>query len=60
MRDITNPKEIEQYKEELTSERLKQQKQSKDYDVNEDGEIETCSTCGTPLNSHSHCPKCDY
>ena len=38
-----------------------EQKQKGDYaDRLDDGSLECCDDCGTPLNSHDHCPRCDY
>lgn len=59
MKDLTNIFEIEKYKEELKEHRLKEQKDKNDYAYLEDGSIEKC-ICGMPLNSHDHCPRCDY
>ncbi|WP_299116897.1 hypothetical protein [uncultured Winogradskyella sp.] len=51
-------KSIEQLKweEELMNNRLKDQQQKKDYNE----EKEKCLDCGSYLNSHDHCPRCDY
>ncbi len=47
---------IEQtWNESLKDSRLKEQKQNKDYN----DEMEKCE-CGSYLNSHDHCPICDY
>ena len=51
--------EQEQYEEDLREQRHIEQKRNNDYDINEDGEREKCD-CGTSLNSHGHCPNCDY
>ena len=52
-------KEHEQFEESLLEQRYNEQKRNNDYDINEDGEIEKCE-CGNYLNSHGHCPQCDY
>jgi len=41
--------------ENLKDHRLKEQKWKKDYN----DEMERCE-CGCYLNSHDHCPRCDY
>ena len=48
----------EQFKweEALKDNRFKEQREKKDY--NED--MEKCWYCGSYLNSHDHCPLCDY
>ena len=43
------------WNETLKEYRLMEQKQKKDYN----NEMEKCE-CGTYLNSHDYCPKCDY
>ncbi len=48
------------YKEELRQERIARQKQKGDYSYYDEVEIERCEDCGAPLNSHGHCPHCDY
>ena len=58
MRELTDPFEIEQYKEELNEHRGNEQKANNDYDYGVDGEIEVCE-CGNPLNSHGWCYRCD-
>ena len=60
MKEITDPIEIERMRQDLFGARSSEQKQKKDYAYLEDGSIETCGNCGTPLNSHDHCPLCDY
>ena len=60
MKELTNPFEIEQYKEELRENRLNEQKDNEDYSYYSDGNIEVCDLCKTPINSHGHCPTCDY
>lgn len=61
MKEVTNPKEIQQMKDDLFDMRINEQKQKGDYaDRLDDGSLECCSDCGTPLNSHDHCPRCDY
>ena len=59
MRELTDPMEIEQHKEELLNARTSEQKQNADYDYDAEGNIEYCE-CGRALNSHGHCPRCDY
>ena len=60
-KDIENPiaerdiREQFNWDETIKENRLKEQKQKKDYN----NEMEKCE-CGTYLNSHDHCPKCDY
>ena len=51
--------EHELFEEALREQRYNEQKRNDDYDINEDGQIEKCE-CGQPLNSHGHCPRCDY
>lgn len=61
MRDVTDPREIEQMRQELFELRVKEQKEKRDYaDRLDDGSLERCDDCGTPINSHDHCPRCDY
>ena len=61
MRELTDPREIEQHKNELFDMRISEQKKNGDYaDRLDDGILECCRDCGTPLNSHDHCPRCDY
>lgn len=52
--------EQEVYEEELRENRKKEQLSKKDYSYLEGGEIEKCDDCGCPINSHDHCPNCDY
>lgn len=53
MREVTDPREIEEMKQE--------QKNKGDYaDRLNYGSLEKCGDCGTPINSHDHCPRCDY
>lgn len=40
--------------------RLYDQQESQDYSYDEEGMAERCDDCGTRLNSHGHCPNCDY
>ena len=51
-------REIE--KEQLRDIRLKEQKDNKDYSYEENGGIEICDNCKSYINSHGHCPRCDY
>jgi len=60
MKEVTNPTEIEQIKQQLFDQRIYEQKNKKDYDYDENGDIERCSDCGSYINSHGHCPKCEY
>lgn len=48
-------KEKEEEDEIMRDHREQQQKQNKDYNQ----EMEKCE-CGSYLNSHDHCPRCDY
>tara|TARA_R110002012_G_scaffold39003_1_gene108206 strand:- start:1263 stop:1418 length:156 start_codon:yes stop_codon:yes gene_type:complete len=50
-----NQQEFE-YKEELRQHRLREQKNNNDYS----SERELCDNCGAFINSHDHCPNCDY
>lgn len=59
MRELTNPREIAEYKENLLEQRYNEQKSKNDYDYDEDGNIERCE-CGRYINSNGHCPRCDY
>ena len=54
--DILKETENEQRKDA----RLKEQKDKKDYAYEENGAIEKCDDCGSCINSHGHCPRCDY
>lgn len=47
------------YEEELIEQRTKNQKEKDDFDYDEFGNAEKCE-CGRLLNSHGHCPRCDY
>lgn len=60
MKEFTNPFEIECCRQELLDQRQKKQKENNDYDYLEDGSPEKCDDCGSYINSHGHCPKCDY
>lgn len=40
--------------------RLQEQEDKKDYSYQEDGSKEKCEDCGAIINSHGHCPNCDY
>ena len=60
MKEITNPKEIEQMKEDLFDLRIDEQKHKKDYAYLDDRSIEICDDCKSHINSHGHCPRCDY
>jgi hypothetical protein len=51
--------EIEKWNEELLENRTKEQKDKDDYSYNDFGEPEKCE-CGRQINSHGHCPRCDY
>ena len=50
--------EMEKFFEELDEIRTIEQRQNKDYDYDENGNIEYCE-CGRPLNSHGWCFRCD-
>ena len=52
--------EMEQEKEHVKNNRLHMQQYNKDYSYEEDGSIEKCKDCGSFINSHGHCPVCDY
>ena len=45
---------------ETEKDQLKEQKSKSDYSYKEDGKIEECDDCRTPINSHGHCLRCDY
>ena len=47
-------------KEESIERRMEEQKQNGDYSFGPKGNIEHCDACGNPINSHGHCPACDY
>lgn len=49
-----------QWEDDVRQSRLSAQVQKNDYEFNDDGEKEKCEDCRTPLNSHGHCPNCDY
>ncbi len=55
---MNNPKskEQEEWEQGLLDARLNEQKSKQDYN----DEFETCSDCGSYLNYHDHCPRCDY
>lgn len=53
-------KEHQEFEEELRYNRQKEQKEKSDYDYDENGMPEKCDDCGAYLNSHGHCPRCDY
>jgi len=60
-KEVTDPREIEQIKQDLFDLRISEQEQIGDYaDRLDDGSFEKCNDCGTPINSHDHCPRCDY
>ena len=52
-------KEHAEFEESVREQRYNEQKQNKDYDYDNEGNIEYCD-CGMALNSHGHCPRCDY
>lgn len=60
MREITDPQEIAEYQEELLEARKNEQEENDDYDYDEYGNMETCEDCHSLINSHGHCPRCDY
>ena len=49
-----------EYEEGCKDARLKEQKDNEDYSYEDDGQIEKCDNCGSLINSHGHCPLCDY
>lgn len=52
-------KEIEE--QELIRLRIEHQRNSSDYDYDEEsGKAGRCGDCNSWLNSHGHCPRCDY
>ena len=58
--DLQEREEYEKYKEELKEQRLNEQERGSDYAYLENGELERCDNCGGFINSHDHCPNCDY
>ena len=61
MKVITDQREIEQIKQDLFDMRIEEQVREGDYaDRLEDGSLERCGDCGSYINSHDHCPRCDY
>lgn len=48
-----------EWKESCRQQRLSEQEMKQDYQIDNDGNYEMCG-CGRYLNSHSHCPNCDY
>ena len=52
--------DLESHKEELKDARLKEQEDNSDFAYLENGEIEKCDNCHSFINSHGHCPLCDY
>ena len=50
----------ENEKGQLKDVRLKEQQDKQDYSFEEDGSIEICDNCKSSINSHGHCPLCDY
>jgi len=51
--------ETEKWNEGLLDNRTREQKDNNDFSFMEDGGIEKCE-CGREINSHGHCPRCDY
>lgn len=49
-----------EFEEESRQNRLQEQEAEKDYYYEEDGGIEKCGDCRAAINSHGHCPNCDY
>ena len=49
-----------EWEEELLERSFEEQKAKKDYSYQDDGSIEKCDKCGSFINSHDHCPRCDY
>ena len=60
MKELIDRNEIEQHKQELLDQRKVEQKQSEDYSYEVDGRPEICDICRSYINSHGHCPRCDY
>lgn len=58
MENIT-PEEFEERESRMNA-RLNEQRVNNDYDYLDNGDIERCDDCGAPINSHGHCPNCDY
>jgi len=56
---MKTPKE-EKWIEELRQNRLNEQSHNNDYSYKQNGSIEKCDDCGSLINSHGHCPTCDY
>ena len=40
--------------------RIDEQKSKDDYTFDKDNNQEVCDQCGNYINSHGHCPRCDY
>lgn len=56
-----NPNSVAPPEMQLLENRLYEQERNRDYaDKLDNGDIERCPDCGTPINSHDHCPRCDY
>ena len=55
-------KDREQYEweQELREYRLAEQKRESDYSFEENGDFELCGDCHSRINSHGHCPRCDF
>ena len=49
-----------EYEDELRLRRLKEQQDKKDYCYTNNNIRETCPDCTAFINSHGHCPQCDY
>jgi len=49
-----------EYEDQQRLRRLYDQQESYDYSLDEDGIRERCDDCGRFINSHGHCPNCDY
>lgn len=52
-------KEEQEHNDELLANRLSEQIRKDDFIFNLDTGYEKCE-CGKRLNSHGHCPRCDY
>ena len=62
MKDVTDENETERlkWKQECFEARIREQEEKKDYSFIEAYTVEKCDDCGCPINSHGHCPRCDY
>ena len=60
MEDLIDQHEIHKWKEELLEQAIKEQEKNADYSYETNGSKEKCDNCGCFINSHDHCPRCDY